>query len=200
MSKLFRAALACALMPAWLLLAGCASPGGIATPQANEQGAPPVEDPNSPQAIKARLEASEKALSPAHLQRRRQAIAELLEKNTGFNNIFQAKLRNAQLAGPKVIIHREWANWLKPNDEVDAIYCARADLDSPLQLYSRRSAVIVVKNAGNGAETLRALVRTRGWLAADVESSACYRMEGYEPFPDLEQARERKRQALGKTD
>jgi len=25
-------------------------------------------------------------------------------------------------------------------------------------------------------------------------------MEGYEPFPDLEQARARKRQALGKTD
>jgi hypothetical protein len=200
MSKLFQATLACALMPAWLLLAGCASPGGIPVRQASDQGAPPVEDPNSPQAIKTRLEASEKALSPAYLQRRRQAIAELLEKNAGFNNLFQAKLRNAQLAGPKVIIHREWANWLKPNDEVDAIYCARVDLDAPLQLYSRRSAVIIVKNAGNGAETLRAIVKTRGWLASDVEYSACYRMESYEPFPELEQARAQKRQALGKTD
>src|SRR5689334_229083 len=87
MSKRFRATLAHALMPALLLLAGCASPGGVPVQQASEQGAPPVEDPNSPQAIKARMEASEKALSPAHLQRRRQAIAELLEKNAGFNNL-----------------------------------------------------------------------------------------------------------------
>lgn len=200
MSKLFRATLACALMPAWLLLAGCASPGGGPVQQASDQGAPQVEDPNSPQAIKARMEASEKALSPAYIQRRRQAIAELLEKHVSFVDLVHVKLTDAQLAGPKVIIHREWANWLKPTTEVNAIYCARAQLDSPLELYPRRTALIVVRNAGNGAETLQALVKMSGYVGINDEPLACHRMEGYEPFPELEQARARKRQALGKTD
>jgi hypothetical protein len=62
MVKLFRATLARALMPAWLLLAAGASQGGVPSQQASDQSSPAIEDPNPPQAIKARLEASEKAL------------------------------------------------------------------------------------------------------------------------------------------
>jgi hypothetical protein len=197
MVKLFRATLARALMPAWLLLAGCASQGGVPSQQASDQTSPAIEDPNSPQAIKARLEASEKALSPAYLQRRRQAIAELVEKSAGFDGNSSSKLTDARLAGPKVLIHREWKNWLKPTTEVDVIYCAKAQLDS--SLFPPRTALIFVRNDGNGAETLQAIVE-RNSYGAGVEPPGCHRMEGYEPFPDLEQARARKRQALGKTD
>jgi hypothetical protein len=185
---------------ACLLLAGCASPGGLPSQQASDQGSPPTADPNSPDAVKARVEASEKALSPAYLQRRRQAIAELLEKNVGYDNNFHVKLMEAQLAGPKVAKHREWYNWLKPTTEVNAIYCAKAQLDSPLELYPRRTAVIVVKNAGNGAETLQANVAVNGYIGVNAVPPICHGMEGYEPFPELEQARARRRQALGKTD
>jgi hypothetical protein len=73
MLKRIRAMLALGLVPALLVLAGCASPGGLPPEQAqaSDRGLAPVEDQNSPQAVKARLEASEKALSPAYLQRRR---------------------------------------------------------------------------------------------------------------------------------
>jgi hypothetical protein len=185
---------------ACLLLAGCASPGGLTSQQANDQRSPPIEDPGSPEAVKARVQASEKALTADYLQRRRQAIAELIEKHVGYDNNFHVKLMDAQLAGPKVIIHREWANWVKPTTEVNAIYCAKAQLDSPLELNPRRTAVIVVKNAGNGAETLQAIVKISGYIGLNPEPLACHRMEGYGPFPELEQARARRRQALGKTD
>ena len=62
------------------------------------------------------------------------------------------------MAGPKVIKHCEWANWLKPTTEVNPIYCAKAKLDSPLDLYPTRTAVIEVKNTGNGTEVLHAVV------------------------------------------
>jgi hypothetical protein len=185
---------------ACLLLAGCASAGGPPSQQAADQSSPPAADPNSPDAVKARLEASEKALSPAYLQRRRQAIAELLEKNVGYDVNFHVKLMDAQLTGPKVVKHTEWHNWLKPTTEVDSIYCAKAQLDSALNLFPRRTAVIVVKNAGNGAETLRAIVAVSSVIGMDSEPPSCHGMVGYEPFPELEQARARQRQALGKTD
>jgi hypothetical protein len=97
---------------ACLLLAGCASAGGLPSQQTADQSSPPTADPNSPDVVKARLEASEKALSPAYLQRRRQAIAELLEKNVGYGINFNVKLMDAQLTGPKVVKHTEWHNWL----------------------------------------------------------------------------------------
>jgi hypothetical protein len=137
---------------------------------------------------------------PAYIQRRRQAIAELVEKSASFVDLFLVKLMDAQLAGPKVIIHREWANWLKPTTEVNAVYCARAQLDAPLEFNPRRTALILVRNAGNGAETLQAIVKLSGSFVRNDEPLACHGMEGYEPFPELEQARARRRQALGKTD
>jgi hypothetical protein len=60
--------------------------------------------------------------------------------------------------------------------------------------------VIVVKNAGNGAETLQAIVEANPYIGVNAERLACHRMVRYEPFPELEQARARRRQALGKTE
>jgi hypothetical protein len=80
------------------------------------------------------------------------------------------------------------------------IYCAKAQLDSALNVFPRRTAVIVVKNAGNGAETLRAIAEVSSVIGMDAEPPACHGMAGYEPIPELEQARARRRQALGKAD
>jgi hypothetical protein len=183
---------------ACLLLASCAGGGGSPSQQATDRNSPSTADPFD--AVKARLEASENALSPASRQRRRQAIAELLEDNEAYGKAFHVKLMDAQLAGPKVIKHREWDNWIKPTTEVDSIYCAKAKVDSVLDFFPTRTAVIVVKNSGNGIETLRAIVAVSRAVGMDREPDACRGMEGYEPFPELEQARARRRLALGKTD
>jgi hypothetical protein len=99
-----------------------------------------------------------------------------------------------------VIKHREWDNWIKPTTEVDSIYCAKAKVDSARDFFPTRTSVIVVKNSGNGFETMRAIVALSSVIGMDREPDACRRMEGYEPFPELEQARARRRQALSKTD
>ena len=82
-------------------------------------------------------------MSPAYLKRRRQAIAELVEKSAGFDGNSSSKLTDARLAGPKVLIHREWKNWLKPTTEVDVIYCAKAEVDC--WLFPPRTALIFVR-------------------------------------------------------
>ena len=86
---------------------------------------------------------AKKRLSPAYLKRRRQAIAELVEKSAGFDGNSSSKLTDARLAGPKVLIHREWKNWLKPTTEVDVVYCAKAELDC--WLFPPRTALIFVR-------------------------------------------------------
>ena len=55
---------------------------------------------NSPQAIKARLEASEKALESG-LPETRQAIAELVEKSAGFDGNSSSKLRLMAIGRPE---------------------------------------------------------------------------------------------------
>jgi hypothetical protein len=52
----------------------------------------------------------------------------------------------------------------------------------PLEFNPRRTALIVVKNAGNGAETLQAIVNVSSSFVGNDEPLACHGMEGYEPF------------------
>jgi hypothetical protein len=170
-----------------------ASAGPAPSQQADKQSSPSAEDLNSPDAIKARMERSEKALSPAYIKRRRQAIAELLEKNAGYREVTDdAKLLKAQLAGPWVIIHKVRHGWFDRTTEVDIFYCAKAELD--ILFYRSRTAMIMIKKMDSGTENLQAAVGTRN------EPQGCRGVKSYEPFAELEQARARRRQALGKSD
>ncbi|MGJ4949304.1 hypothetical protein [Bradyrhizobium sp. HKCCYLS20291] len=172
------------------MLSGCAGQGSSPSEQAAGANAAPTTDPLDDDV--ARLEAREKTLAPAHLQRRRQLIAELLEKNAALASGRKVALLNAELAGPKVIKLREWQNWLKPTTAAVTIYCARAKIDSALDMYVRRTALIVIQTAADGTETLRAGVQTSRGInltGDDGTPLACYKMEGYAAFPELEQAR-----------
>jgi hypothetical protein len=182
---------------ALLLLVGCAGPGG--GPVQSSQTSPPIQDPNSPEAARARIQASEKALSPAYLQHRREAIAELLAKHNGFGAEFHGRLKEAQLGGPKVLSVLDWGSVFGHPTEFHAAYCAKVEMESVLGVYVRRSALIMVSNTGNGTEALQASVQTRGLIPMDAPQSACFWMN-YTPFPELEQARARQRQALGMPD
>jgi hypothetical protein len=165
--------------------------GPAASQQGGHQTPSSAQDASSPEAIKAGMEQSEKALSPAHVKRRRQAIAELLEKSGGYREVTDdAKLLNAQLAGPWVSIHKVRRGFFDRTTEVDIFYCAKAELDIPF--YRWRTAIIMVKKMDNGAENFQSVVGMRN------EPQACRGTKNYAPFPELEQSRARRRLALGK--
>lgn len=169
----------------------CADPA--ASQQAGPQNPPPAEEVNSPDAIKARMERDEKALSPAQLKRRRQAIAVLLEKSDGYREVVpDAKLLNAQLGAPWVGIHKERRGFFERTTEVDIFYCAKAELDIPF--YRWRTTVIKVKKVDGGVEHFQAIVGLRN------EPGACRGTKTYAPFPELEQLRALRRRSLGKAD
>jgi hypothetical protein len=175
------------LVLACLLLAGCASAGGSPSPVASEQGSPTKGDATLAQAVAGSSTASAAALvaDPVVLQRRRQAIARMLEGNEGYRTILDdgaLRLTNAKIAGPIEYQHRVFA----PTKVT--VYCVSADLGFPLII--GRSAEIHVEKAGNGSERLRAtidIVNTTLW--------ACGR-PNYEPFPEMEQLRAQRRKAL----
>jgi len=177
------------------MLSGCAGQGGSPSQQAAGPNAAPVSDPIEDEI--ARVEAREKALSPAYLQRRRQAIAELLENNPGFGTTLRVPLTGALLAGPKVMRVRTWTSLVSSTMSVRAVYCVKALMDSPLELYSLGAAYIEVEPGEAGTERLHGAVIS-GNFGVDRGPLACYKA-AYAPFPELEQARAQKRQALGKT-
>jgi hypothetical protein len=89
---------------ACLFLAGCAATGTPST-LASEQDPPPKEDPAIARAVPAEARARPAATSapsqdPVVLQRRRQAIAKMLESSFYYRTFLDVKLINAKLAGP----------------------------------------------------------------------------------------------------
>nr|WP_157872506.1 hypothetical protein [Bradyrhizobium sp. ORS 278] len=176
-------------------LSGCAGQGGSSFQQGAGSNAAPVSDPIDDEI--ARVEAREKALSPAYLQRRRQAIAEMLENNPGFGAALRVPLTGPLIAGPKVMRVRTWTSLISSTITVRTVYCVKALLDSPLELYALGSAYVEVEPGDQGTERLHGGV-FRGNFGTDRGPLACYKA-AYAPFPELEQVRAQKRQALGKT-
>ena len=185
-----------ALAMACLFLAGCASPGAVSSPLASDQNPPAKADAAMRPASDAGTgvgPSSAVAQDTVLLQRRRQAIAEMLEGNIAYRTLLDVKLTDAKLAGPYVVVSR---NLFSGSAYEDRYYCATANLDLPYwPLPYPRTAVVRVKPAENGSENLRAAI---GLSSPPSECSA--RTINYVPFPEMEQLRARRRQALGKAD
>ena len=175
-------ALACAL------LAGCA--GGSRPPLTADQIAAPKADPAATQATADGSSTPSTGLldaSPALLQRRRQAIAEMLEALPAYRNIFWAQLIDAKLAGP--LEHTDRSIFTTAS-RTSTIYCASAGY-SVLGLPSPpRIAVIRVTRLSNGFERLES--SSAGIFICNNPN--------YGPFPELEQARAERRKRMGKSD
>jgi hypothetical protein len=167
------------------LLAGCA--GGRPPPLAGDQAASPTADPIAMQAAAGTSSTPPAATldaSPALLQRRRQAIAEMLEVQPAYRNIFWAQLIDAKLSAP---FEHTYKSQFTTGSRTQTIYCASARynvLGLPIP------AVIRVTRLSNGFEKLEA------------ESPTIFECEdaNYGPFPELERARAERRKRMGKSD
>jgi hypothetical protein len=180
----------CGLALACLLLAGCAG-AGASPPRASEEASPPKADPAA--ALAAAGGAGAIASDPGSLQRRRQAIAEMLEANIYYRTALNVKLVDAKLAGPIVRITR---SLLSTSTSEDRYYCATARLVFPyLPLPVPKTAVIRIRQAENGSEYLQATIEVKGTRYECVGKDI-----NYLPFPELEQLRAKRRKALGKVD
>jgi hypothetical protein len=191
LSKLICGRSWCGLALACLLLAGCAGTGAGPSPLASEETPPPKADPAAALAAAAgsgAASAGAMAADPALLQRRRLAIAAMLERHFAYRTLFDVKLINAKLAGPfeyaekSLFTAKTWTSTL---------YCTSVQLDVALSIIPVvRTAVIRVVPSGNGFERLNARNQSP-FECGDAK---------YGPFPEIEQLRARRRKALGKAD
>jgi hypothetical protein len=132
--------------------------------------------------------AAQAAPAAVMVQRKREAIAELIERNAAFGVLALGgapKLSEAQLAGP---FEYKGLFQTKPA----TLYCARAKMDSFL-IPTRPAAVVEFVSMPDGT------VRLEGRAYTTKTPRQCL-LAKYEPFPELERARQRRRQATGKTD
>jgi hypothetical protein len=130
---------------------------------------------------------------PDVLQRRRRAIALMLEGNIAFRGIVDdgaPRLVEAKLAGPFDYTHK--TSLFSSTMVTETLYCAASGVKVAFFPAAHRTAVIRVVKVAEG-ERLRATISLR---YAPFE---CYRAE-YKPFPEIEQLRTQRRRALGKAD
>lgn len=114
----------------------------------------------------------------------------MLERSLAFRTAFDVKLFDAKVAGP--IWRQAKSSIFSSETYPELIYCVEAKMDI-LGLPYVKSAFIRVWRTPNGqAERLQANVTSGGALF-------CPKSE-FGPFPEFEQARAKRRAALGKTD
>ena len=172
-----------------LLLAGGLGLNAIPTRAANDENLSPKQAPAVTRPAAAEV-ADGTTSNPVVLQRRRQAIAQLLEGSLVYRTLFDVKLINAKLAGP--FPYKVRNALFSSETHTVTLYCAKAEfvflgIQSPT-----RTALIRVGQSSNGSERLIATV-------SNYFPPACGNAN-YGPFPELEQARARRRKALGKSD
>ena len=124
------------------------------------------------------------------LQRRRLAIAKILEGNLNYRGALPggaAKLVNAKLAGP----FEDTTTGLFSGAKITrTLYCATATLVVPMP--GGPTALIEVHHPPQGGERLSGRV-------SRFTPSEC-RNANFKPFPEMEQLRVQRRRALGYTD
>jgi hypothetical protein len=179
--------LACLLLAGWFILSAGPS---LAASDANPSPKPDPAARSTSASGPAHAAATAVTSNPVLLQRRRQAIAQMLEGSFPFRTFFDVKLIDAKLAGP--FLHKARNSLFSTETHTDTLYCAKANFDVPWIHAVGKSALIRVVETSKGSERLVARV-------SNDYPFECSHAD-YGPFPELEQARARRRKALGKTD
>jgi hypothetical protein len=119
----------------------------------------------------------------------REAMAEVLEGSVGFRSSLEPapRLHDAKLVGPLQ------ASTGLFHSSFETIYCASARVDF-WPLPGEPVAMLKIVTDENGKQRI---VGSVGLTGGPMQ---CRGIKNYGPFPELEAARERRRQALGKTD
>ncbi len=166
-----------------LLLAGCAS---AAAPLPQADAGQPVAPSNDRSNRDSRAVAASTAADPS-LPRRREAIARVLEDHWGYRSLWDdgaPPLSEAKFSGPF-----EYGGGLFESKRM-TIYCVSAKLEVPL-IPQTRVTMVHFEPGDGGREKMEFVV------GMNNIPRACM-LAKYEPFPELERAREQRRQKLGK--
>jgi hypothetical protein len=167
----------------------------LAGPGANAQQSPAGKPtPGKPAAQGSRTQSEQPARPPGSGAVRGQSDNRLRENIAVLVNFLPAyrpqddggavKLHNAQIAGP----FEHTPLW----GDKQTFYCVRADVDPVARLFSGTKTTIVTVEHRDGKVRLGA--RAAGRSIAGPQCSG----EGYRPFPELEERRNKVRRALGK--
>ncbi|MGY3451660.1 hypothetical protein [Bradyrhizobium sp. USDA 4353] len=166
-----------------LLLAGCAS---AAAPSPQADAGQPAAASNDTSKRDSRAVAASTAADPS-LPRRREAIARVLEDHLGYRTWLDdgaPRLSEAKFSGPF-----EYGGGPFESKRI-TIYCVSAKLELPL-IPTTRITVVHFEPGEGGREKMEFVV------AMNHTPKGCM-LAKYEPFPELERAREQRRQKMGK--
>ena len=169
------------------MVAGCASPE-----RAAEFRAELAAEKAASQAMTKAMQdttADNLPMDSASVQRRREQVATMLEKHNAYRGLIDdgaPRLLNAKFAGPfeiggNIFYARE------------TIYCVSAEIESPIPwpVPTVRTTALRIKRTDSG-EVVRAQI------GVNSAPTGCASPK-YGPFPELERARARRREAMGKS-
>lgn len=167
-----------------LLLAGCAS---AAAPVLQAEAGQTVAQPSDMSKKDSRALAASVAADPVPLQRRREAIARVLEEHLGYRTWLDdgaPRLSEAKFSGPF-----EYGGGPFEPQRI-TIYCVSAKLELPL-IPTTRVTVVHFEPGEGGREKMEFRV------AMNHTPKGCM-LAKYGPFPEIERVREQRRQKMGK--
>ena len=184
------------VMLACLILAACAVTGSSLSALEGDQKPAPKKG-----LAKAPVAAAKSTTAPARVvaavpdlaQRRRRAIAEMLEGNIGFRGVVDdgaPKLAEPKFAGPFDFTRK--TGLFSSTTVTETLYCVSAGVKWSFVPTVYRTAVIRVVKVANGE-------RLQAKIGLNYPPFECNRAE-YKPYPEIEQLRAQRRRALGKTD
>jgi hypothetical protein len=133
------------------------------------------------------------AAVPDAVQRRRRAIAEMLEGNLYFRGLVDdgaPKLAEPKFAGPFDFTRK--TSLFSSTTVTETLYCVSAGVKWSFVPTVYRTAVIRVVKVAEGE-------RLRATIGLNYPPFECNRAE-YKPYPEMEQLRAQRRRALGKAD
>jgi hypothetical protein len=133
------------------------------------------------------------AAVPDSAQRRRRAIAEMLEGNLYFRGVVDdgaPKLVEPKFAGPFDFTRK--TSLFSSTTVTETLYCVSAGVKWSFVPTVYRTAVVRVVKVAEGE-------RLRATIGINYPPFECNRAE-YKPYPEMEQLRAQRRRALGKTD
>jgi hypothetical protein len=133
------------------------------------------------------------AAVPDAVQRRRRAIAEMLEGNLYFRGVVDdgaPKLVEPKFAGPFDLTRK--TGLFSSTTVTETLYCVSAGVKWSFVPAVQRTAVIRVVKVAEGD-------RLRATIGLNYPPFECNRAE-YKPYPEMEQLRAQRRRALGKVD